>query len=276
MPDGGELVITTGNATLGEAFCEQHPGARPGRYVLLAVDDSGCGMDPATLNRIYEPFFTTKGAGKGTGLGLSTVYGIVKQHQGIIEVESAVGKGTGFTIYLPCCEEVEEPHAAAPRQAPGAPQPSGHETLLLAEDDDLVRKFRMALHERVEPSPEQDVLLGSFVDDEVFDEASAGHEVMSPAPGMTLYSTNAPGGRPAPLIDQVHRLMILWRAGDATTVDDYLEARGLRRNALFSQLLQALIELAAAGSEERALLESISNHVAARGQSTARLPGVEG
>jgi hypothetical protein len=84
-----------------------------------------------------------------------------------------------------------------------------------------------------------------------------------------------PGGRPAPLIDQVHRLLHLWRAGDVAAVDDYLEARGLRRNALFGQLLQALIELAPTGSEERALLESISNHVAARGASTARLPGIE-
>lgn len=84
-----------------------------------------------------------------------------------------------------------------------------------------------------------------------------------------------PGGRPAPLIDQVHRLMHLWRAGDVAAVDDYLEGRGLRRNALFGQLLQALIELAPAGSEERALLESISNHVVARGLSAARLPGIE-
>ena len=117
-------------------------------------------------------------------------------------------------------------------------------------------------------------------EDEVEEEESTGKgSKVRLKPWSTRKGKNlgfeGPGGRPAPLIDQVHRLMHLWRAGDVAAVDDYLEARGLRRNALFGQLLQALIELALAGSEERALLESISNHVAARGLSTARLPGIE-
>ena len=116
-------------------------------------------------------------------------------------------------------------------------------------------------------------------EDEVEEEESGKGNTVRLKPWSARKGKNlgyeGPGGRPAPLIDQVHRLMHLWRAGDVAAVDDYLEARGLRRNALFGQLLQALIELAAAGSEERALLESISNHVAARGLSTARLPGIE-
>jgi PAS domain S-box-containing protein len=141
MPDGGELVIATANLTLDATGCENRPGSRPGRYVALEVGDTGCGMAQETLERIYEPFFTTKGAGKGTGLGLSTVYGIVKQHQGIIEVESAVGRGTGFKIYLPCCGEADESPAAGLPPEPEAPRPRGRETLLLAEDDDLVREL---------------------------------------------------------------------------------------------------------------------------------------
>jgi len=136
MPQGGHVVLETANAELDDAFVSQHPGARPGSYVMLGVADTGCGMDRETLGRIFEPFFTTKGPGKGTGLGLSTVYGITKQHQGYISVESGLGRGSRFTLYLPRVEGAVEPAPAAMT----VPEPlGGAETLLLVEDEEGVR-----------------------------------------------------------------------------------------------------------------------------------------
>jgi PAS domain S-box-containing protein len=135
MPQGGRLEIRTARVTLGEALVRHQPEVQAGHYVLLAVSDTGCGMDEATRARIFEPFFTTKGVGKGTGLGLAMVYGIVKQSGGHIEVETAVGKGTTFCVYLPSVK-------AAPLDTPPplpAGAPIGTETVLLAEDEDGVR-----------------------------------------------------------------------------------------------------------------------------------------
>ena len=141
MPSGGKLTIETANVTLDEAYARRHPGVVPGEYVMLAISDTGIGMDQETQSHIFEPFYTTKGQ-KGTGLGLSMVYGIVKQSGGYIWVYSELGHGTTFKVYLPRVGEAEEKPALEPALA-GAP--SGHETILVVEDEpqlrDLTRQF---------------------------------------------------------------------------------------------------------------------------------------
>jgi CheY-like chemotaxis protein len=135
MPQGGKLVIQTANAELDETNLSQHAYAKPGRYVMLSVSDTGCGMDKETQARIFEPFFTTKGEGVGTGLGLSTVYGVVKQSGGYIWVYSEPGKGARFKIYFPLVEAAADPVA----QPETSEIPRGSETILLVEDDDSMR-----------------------------------------------------------------------------------------------------------------------------------------
>jgi PAS domain S-box-containing protein len=133
---GGDMItIETGNSVIDEAYCVQHPEALPGDYVRLTVGDNGHGMDHATLERIFEPFFTTKDAGKGTGLGLSTVFGIVKQNNGVINVYSEPGLGTNFTIYLPRHEGEPAPQQA---EKTGGSVPGGKETILLVEDEQSI------------------------------------------------------------------------------------------------------------------------------------------
>jgi signal transduction histidine kinase len=141
MPNGGELCIETTNADVDTAFVQSNPSARNGTFVKLIVRDTGCGMDEHTQARLFEPFFTTKERGKGTGLGLATVFGIIQEAGGWIEVESAPGRGSAFTVYLPQC--VADPLSkcfAQPDSATAATEFQRHnETVLLVEDDDDVR-----------------------------------------------------------------------------------------------------------------------------------------
>jgi two-component system, cell cycle sensor histidine kinase and response regulator CckA len=139
MPHGGTLTLETINAHLDEHYASEHLGVRAGEYVLLAVTDTGHGMDAETQAQIFEPFFTTKGPGKGTGLGLATVYGIVKQTGGSISVYSEPGRGTTFKIYLPrLSANVPRAQRAAAAQPP---RRAGRETILLVEDEESLRKL---------------------------------------------------------------------------------------------------------------------------------------
>ena len=130
----GKVTIETHNVSLDETYCTAHAGFVPGRYVMLAVSDSGAGMDKAVLANIFEPFYTTKDVGKGTGLGLATVYGIVKQNSGFINVYSEPGNGTSFKIYLPEVAETAEPR----KEHAAEKQLNGSETILLVEDEKAI------------------------------------------------------------------------------------------------------------------------------------------
>ena len=144
MPDGGDITVKTENVTLGEKNNIGIPEAKPGDYVCLSVTDTGIGMDKDTLEHIFEPFFTTKGPGKGTGLGLSTVYGIVKNHGGWINVHSEIEKGTTFKIYLPTCPDIYEPDET---EATTSLQElrGNSERILLVEDNKLTNAIATRL-----------------------------------------------------------------------------------------------------------------------------------
>ena len=136
MPRGGKLRLQLDAVDVGPETAALNPNAREGRFLRLAVTDTGCGMDEKTLLHIFEPFFTTKGLGKGTGLGLATVHGIVKQHRGWVEVQSAIGRGTTFQVYLPACE--------TPNSVPASDEntpalPGRNEAVLIVEDEESVR-----------------------------------------------------------------------------------------------------------------------------------------
>jgi len=139
----GKITIETAAAVIDEAYCNNHIYAKPGTYVLLTVSDNGCGMDQETLAQIFEPFFTTKIVGHGTGLGLATVYGIVKQNEGFINVYSEPGHGTTFRIYLPAAGGVPVDDSTGIKSDASL---EGSETLLVVEDDrDMLQLTRSIL-----------------------------------------------------------------------------------------------------------------------------------
>jgi PAS domain S-box-containing protein len=146
MPTGGKLTIETTNVELDVDYAASHYEAEPGGYVLIAVTDTGIGMDAETQTRIFEPFFTTKGDGRGSGLGLATVFGIVEQNGGRVSVYSEPGKGTTFKILLPQAEHEATP-SVLPKPAQGDPARGGAETVLLVEDEQLVRDLERELLE---------------------------------------------------------------------------------------------------------------------------------
>ncbi|MBZ5697822.1 MAG: response regulator [Acidobacteriia bacterium] len=143
MPKGGRLSIETHNAEFSEELCRRNARLQPGRFVRLSVSDTGIGMDAAVRERIFEPFFTTKATGKGTGLGLSTVYGIVKQHGGFIQVESEPGRGSRFCVFLPVSEDAK-PAEYRPPVVTDQAVCGGTETILIAEDHEGIREMASA------------------------------------------------------------------------------------------------------------------------------------
>lgn len=144
MPDGGVLALAIEGAVLDADALSAYPWAKPGRFVLLSVRDNGCGMSPSLLETIFEPFFTTKQPGEGTGLGLATVYGVVKQHEGLVQARSRLREGSTFEVYLP----VSAREAATGDHEVEDAVKGGTETILLGEDEDQVRELAKAMLER--------------------------------------------------------------------------------------------------------------------------------
>ncbi len=144
MPGGGRLTIETGNVQLDDVYASQHAGVRPGRYVLLAVSDTGAGMDAETLSHMFHPFFTTKGPEHGTGLGLATVHGIVTQSGGHVWAYSELGRGTSFKVYLPRVDRVVPQRPGRDRVAVAG----GSETVLIVEDEPAIRSLMSRVLER--------------------------------------------------------------------------------------------------------------------------------
>ena len=144
MPSGGRLTLETDEVVLDEGFCREHAGARPGPFVALRVSDTGTGIDPDVIGHLFEPFFTTKELGRGTGLGLATVYGIVKQSDGYVSVDSVPGRGTTVTVYLP---RVEDEAGPVPRPAKPIDDAPAEATVLLVEDEDCLRPLAAELLE---------------------------------------------------------------------------------------------------------------------------------
>jgi len=216
MPAGGVLTLESGFGFIDEGFVKRNGSGLPGRYARLMVHDTGHGMDEETREKIFDPFFTTKDVGKGTGLGLSIIYGIVKQHSGFITVDSSQDRGTTFCVYLPLADQ--EKQEAAGSRTPGD-APGGQETVLLVEDDDLVRELNRTILEEagyrvIETSDGREALetfmkRGEEVDILVTDV------IMPNMDGKTLYGE---------IVKIRPGMKVLFMSGYAT---DTLDARGV-------------------------------------------------
>ncbi len=145
MDKGGTLTVSLSGIDIAADYAQMHPESHVGPHVCLCVTDTGCGMDTYIIGRIFEPFFTTKEVGKGTGLGLATVYGIVKQHGGWVEVSSKAGSGTTFNVFLPASAETAKPVSEDP--APHGPVTGGKETILVVEDEPVLREMAQLILE---------------------------------------------------------------------------------------------------------------------------------
>ena len=206
MPQGGRLTISLDTVTMDDDYIKSHADARAGRFVRLRVTDTGIGMDATTLHRIFEPFFTTKEVGKGTGLGLATVYGIVKQHEGWVEVNSEPRKGATFNVFLPASEKALPPPTAKP--APVTTASGGNETILIVEDEPILREMardiltgygyrvreassgREALNHWQEKSDEIDLLLTDMVMPEGVSGAELARQLIANNPRLKIIFTS--------------------------------------------------------------------------------------
>ena len=208
MTEGGKLTISSAPVEIDDAYCARIPDAQVGRFVRLTVKDSGHGMNSATLNRIFEPFFTTKEPGKGTGMGLATVYGVLKQHEGWIEVESAPRRGTTVRAYLPVAEGAIM-ESSLPTETPAAKlAPQDDITILLVEDEDMLREFvstaleslgyrvlsaangREALEIWAQSRAEVDLLLTDVVMPESISGRDLAHKLIMDKPDLKIIFTS--------------------------------------------------------------------------------------
>jgi CheY-like chemotaxis protein len=226
MPNGGTLAIETCNIEVNAAFARQHPGLIPGKYVRLRVVDTGRGMSPEVMAKIFEPFFTTKQTGVGGGLGLSTVYGIVKQSGGCVTVESELGKGAAFGIYLPHAPEIPERRAAA--EPVITESDSGWGTVLLVEDEPVV--LRLARDLLVENGYRVLAASGGA------DALSVAHKETEPI-HMLITDVVMPEMSGPELADRMRKLRpamrVLYMSG--YTDDEMLCRKGLPENSAFLQ-----------------------------------------
>jgi len=242
MPDGGKIIIEAGHVFLDQENVKLRPEVQPGPFAMLNVSDTGCGMDSETLKQVFEPFFTTKERGKGTGLGLSTVYGIIKQHDGNILVDSRPGHGTTFSIYFPLMEDITE-HKAVPSVQKEIID--GNETVLVVEDDESVRNLVCNILKRqsysVINAEDADECLNAVEQHKGSVHLLITDVVMPKMNGRELYQ------RLAPMFPD---LKVLYMSGYA---DDVLGHHGVREEGM--HFLQKPITVQALTGKVRAVLD---------------------